>query len=55
MTKGNMKGALTMKAFVMFVLYIIETLVTIFLQVLSVLLFFGVPLLIVAGIWNLLF
>lgn len=44
-----------MKVFVMFVWYILTTLVAIFLQVLAVVLFFGVPLLIVAGIWNLLF
>ena len=44
-----------MKVFVMVVGQLIVTFVAILLQVLSVLLFFGVPLLIVAAIWNLLF
>ena len=44
-----------MKEFVWFVWYVLTALVAIFLQVLSVVLFFGVPLLIVAVLWNLLF
>ena len=44
-----------MKEFVWFVWYVLTALVEIFLQVLSVVLFFGVPLLIVAVLWNLLF
>lgn len=46
---------MNMKIFMMLLGHILVTFVAILLQVLSVLIFFGVPLLIIVGIWNLLF
>lgn len=46
---------MNMKIFMMLLGHILVTFVTILLQFLSVLIFFGVPLAIVAGIWNLVF